>query len=57
MDDFALPEPPPLRYRSHEPVLTSTWTRVDHFSPTLDQQQENDDDDEWEEEEVGRNSM
>ncbi|GAA5906244.1 uncharacterized protein JCM6883_005486 [Sporobolomyces salmoneus] len=51
MDDLELPVPPPLRYRTHEPVLTSNWTRVERFSARSTSVAE-DDDDEWEEEEV-----
>ncbi|GAA5936187.1 TFIIIC subunit 6 family protein [Sporobolomyces koalae] len=52
--DFELPTPPPLRYRAHEPVLTSSWTRVEQFSASSRSASHDDlvDDDEWEEEEV-----
>ncbi|GAA6009347.1 hypothetical protein JCM11491_004282 [Sporobolomyces phaffii] len=52
MEGFELPTPPPLRYRTHEPVLTSAWTRVDQFSHRSTPTADDDDDDEWEEEEV-----
>ncbi|GAA5994130.1 hypothetical protein JCM5350_000574, partial [Sporobolomyces pararoseus] len=53
MDDLELPVPPPLRYRTHEPVLTSAWTRVEQFSANRSTPEDQaEDDDEWEEEEV-----